>query len=184
MCSCEGEQIWLLLENSSRQCQKPTSCIFAKNPHAPCFPSGGACCRDFRHHGTAWEETCEDSGAEPFLQLLGTWKRTGLGIPHCPAEPLCVGPGAATGTGSVGPSTPDAAALKMVCLISATAWSSCKFLHQISRDVFGKYFLRHCPASRLDYLRNISLVGRKVHTFHQLSAIRICQLWEICSVNK
>lgn len=42
MCSCEGKQIQLLSENSSRWCQKPTSCIFAKNPHAPCFPSGGA----------------------------------------------------------------------------------------------------------------------------------------------
>lgn len=43
---------------------------------------------------------------------------------------------------------------------------------------------RHCPSSQLDYLRNTALVGRKAHTFHQHSAIRICQPWEICSVNK
>lgn len=180
MCSCEGKQFQLLLENSSRQCQMPNSCIFAKKPHASCFSSGGAHCGDFRHHGMAWEETFEDSGAESFLQLLGAWRCAGLSIPHHPAEPLHVGPRAATGTGSVGPSTHSAAATEPVCLISATAWSSCKLLHQISQDAFQKHFLRYSSASRLDYLRNISLVGRKVHTFRQLSAIRICQGYLLC----
>lgn len=81
MCSCEGKQIQLLLENSSRQCQKPTSCIFARNPHAPHFPSGGVHWRDFRHHGMGWEETFEDSGAEPFPWLLEAWRWAGLSIP-------------------------------------------------------------------------------------------------------
>jgi len=186
MCSCEGKQIQSLFENSSRQCQKPTSCIFAKNPHAPCFPSGGARWGDCRHHGMAWEEMFEDSWAEPFLQLLGARRWAGLCIPCHPAEPLLVGPGAGTGPGSVVPSThggcgshgaglPFLSCRQELLQVPAPNQLGCL------RETFPE---RHCAASQLDYLWNMSLVGRKVHIFHQFSAIRICQLWEICSLNK
>lgn len=74
---------------------------------------------NFRHHGMAWEGTFEDSGAGPFLQLLGAWRQAGLSIPHHPTEPLHVDPGAATDTGCVEPWAHNSAATEPVCPASA-----------------------------------------------------------------
>lgn len=94
MCSCEGKQIQLLLENSSRECQKPTSCIFAKNPHAPCFPTGGAHCGDFRHHCMAWEETFEAIGAGALSPAAGNMEMGWSQHPPPPSWTSLRGPGA------------------------------------------------------------------------------------------
>lgn len=180
MCSWEGKQIQLLLENSSRQCQKPTSCTFANNIHVPCFPRVGAYWGDFRHCGMSgdtveWEETFEYSEAELFLQLLfSASPHTQLNLSVSALEHRLCG-AISSQRGSDGADLPC-----LSCHMELMQVPARNLLERLWETILE----RHCPVSRLDYLGNISLAGRKVHLFHQLSAIRICQLWEICSVNK
>lgn len=76
-----------------------------------------------------------------------------LSIPPAPSRTSLCQP---WGTSTVGILTHSVALMVLTCPASAAAWSSCKFLHQISwKCLWGIILVRHCPDSRLDYLRNI-----------------------------
>lgn len=130
------------------------------------IPSVAAYWGDLRHCGMEWEETFEYSEAELFLWLLFSASPlhqlplsvSALGHQLCGAiNSQC---------GSDGADLP--------CLSCHLELMQVPVLNPLE-CLWETILERYCPASRVDYLRSIFLVGRKVHLFHWLSTIRICQ---------